>query len=99
MNRRLILSPRAKADIDDIWEYSAENWSPKQADRYLTGLDGVLNLLCDQPGLARLMREFQPPVRMHLYRSHSIFYRSDATTMIVVRILYARSDWRALLSD
>jgi plasmid stabilization system protein ParE len=47
VKRRLILSPRGKTDIDDIWEYSAETWSPAQADRYLTGLDDVLHLLCD----------------------------------------------------
>lgn len=29
-----ILSPAAQADIDRIWDYTADNWSIPQADRY-----------------------------------------------------------------
>ena len=99
MNRRLILSQRARADIDEIWEFSAAHWTPAQADRYLTGLDDIMHLLCQEPGLARLRHEFHPPVRMHPYKSHVIMYRSDVATMDVIRILHARSDWRAYLAE
>ena len=99
MTHRLILSPRAKADIDDIWEYSAVTWSADQADRYLTGIENVLQLICLQPGLARLRKVFRPPFRMHSYRSHAIFFQNDAATVHVVRILHARSDWKSLLSE
>jgi toxin ParE1/3/4 len=32
---RYFLSPRAQADIDAIWDYTADRWSEKQADRYI----------------------------------------------------------------
>ena len=99
MNLRLLLSRRAKADIDEIWEFSAATWSPAQADRYLTGLDDILRLLCRQPALARLRREFDPPIRMHPYRSHVILYRDDAATIDVIRILHANADWQMLFAE
>ena len=99
MTLRLILSRRARADIDDIWEYSAATWSPAQADRYLTGLEHILHLLCHEPDLGRLRQEFQPPVRLHPYRAHLIFYQSDAATVDVIRVLNARSDWHSVIAE
>ena len=32
--KALSFSPRAEVDIDGIWDYSADNWGPDQADRY-----------------------------------------------------------------
>lgn len=29
------LTPKAEADLEDIWFYTAESWSPAQADRYI----------------------------------------------------------------
>ena len=99
MTHRLILSRRAMADIDDIWEYSAATWSPMQADRYLSGLEGILRLLCHEPGLGRQRREFRPPVKLYPYRSHLIFYQSDVESVDVIRVLHARSDWQSVIAE
>ena len=32
--KTLTFSPAAAADIENIWDYSAEHWGPDQADRY-----------------------------------------------------------------
>ena len=32
--KALAFSPAAESDIDSIWDYSADNWGPDQADRY-----------------------------------------------------------------
>lgn len=32
--KALTLSPAAEADLDHIWDHSAEHWGPDQADRY-----------------------------------------------------------------
>ena len=76
MTRHLVLSPKAARDVDDIWNYSARTWSVALADRYINGLRDLLRLLCDTPGLARLRRDVDPPVRLHPYRSHVVIFRS-----------------------
>ena len=32
---RLIFAPAAQADIDSIYDYTAERWGPDQAERYV----------------------------------------------------------------
>lgn len=31
--KSLVFSPAAQADIDGIWDYSADNWGPDQGSR------------------------------------------------------------------
>lgn len=39
------LTPQARADLDDIWTYTARTWSPGQADRYIAGLAAASGLI------------------------------------------------------
>ena len=32
---RFILSPAAKADLDNIWDYTIKEWGQTQTERYL----------------------------------------------------------------
>ena len=94
----LRLTPRAEADLEEVWLYGASEWSADQADRYVDGLVSVLNLLCDMPGIARERTEFYPPVRIHPSGSHLVIYRlDDGGFLDVVRILGGRQDWHRLL--
>ena len=99
MTLRLVLSPDAARDVDDIWDYSARTWSVALADRYINGLRDLLRLLCDTPGLARLRRDVDPPVRLYPYRSHVVIFRSDPPLLDVLRVLHARADWRARMLE
>jgi toxin ParE1/3/4 len=49
--RRLILSPRARGDIEDIWNYTTERWSRAQAEFYLRGLERSMKMLVADPHL------------------------------------------------
>jgi plasmid stabilization system protein ParE len=42
-----ILSPAAQADIDAIWDYTADNWSIAQADLYFVFriVDGYVDVI------------------------------------------------------
>jgi toxin ParE1/3/4 len=52
-----------------------------------------LNLIGDNPHIARERMEFNPPVRLHAYRAHMIVYLADDHGVLIVRILYGRQDW------
>jgi hypothetical protein len=34
MTGHFVLSPRAQADLDDIWDYTADRWGLDQAETY-----------------------------------------------------------------
>lgn len=99
MTRALALRPRAQQDLNDIWTYTAEQWSTAQAATYLTGLDAALQLLCDYPEMARLRAELSPPVRLYRYRAHLIVYLSDDATLDVLRVVHSRANWAAFLAE
>lgn len=43
--KALFLSPAAQADMAGIWQYSAANWGPDQADRYTDEIRGTCQAL------------------------------------------------------
>ncbi|MEB3419070.1 type II toxin-antitoxin system RelE/ParE family toxin [Salipiger marinus] len=91
------LRPRAQADLEDIWRFGAETWSPEQADRYLDGLLAAFGLLREMPLIARERDEFSPPVRIHPTGPHLVIYRIADRHLDVLRVLGGRQDWHRLL--
>ena len=91
------LLPSAAADLDAIWDYTADTWSVDQAESYLSGIEHTLELLVAHPELGPEHQEINPPVRLHPHRSHLIIYRLEAEFVIVLRIGHMRQHWRALL--
>lgn len=94
---RYRLTPRALADLDDIWRFSAETWSIEQADRYLDDLVRVFGMIAAMPALARERRDFSPPVRIHVYQSHLIVYIETDGRIHILRLLGERQDWLSIL--
>ncbi len=99
MSLAVSFSLKAKADLDEIWDYTCRRWSRDQANSYLTGLRRTLDLLAEQPQIARLRRDMIPPVRVHPYRSHLLVFTADDTMLEVIRVVHARSDWSALSGE
>ena len=93
------LSPAAQSDLSGIWDYTAEMWSPDQANAYLRGLGEKLEALCSHPEIARERTEIDPPVRLHPYRSHLIIYRIADDHLAIIRVVHNRQHWQALLNE
>ena len=68
------LTRRAKADIKEIYRYTAENFGALQAALYLGGLDYAFDLLTDNPWIGI---QFSAQVRRYTYKHHYVFYRVD----------------------
>ncbi|MBX9909787.1 MAG: type II toxin-antitoxin system RelE/ParE family toxin [Beijerinckiaceae bacterium] len=94
---RYRLTPRALADLDDIWRFSAEIWSTAQADRYVDTLADLFETIATMPTLARERAEFTPPVRIHAHEAHVIVYTTAADHVVILRLLGGRQDWVSIL--
>ena len=92
------LTPKAEADLEVIWRYSAETWSANQADTYINTLIRTIETIVTMPTIARERLEFDPPVRIHPSAEHLIIYYIDTDSIHIVRILGGRQNWRALLA-
>lgn len=96
-SRGYAIAPEALRDIEGIWAYGAETWSPDQADRYLDELVQAFDRVARSPTLFRERLEFTPPVRIYPYRSHLIVYLGSEGQGTILRILGGRQDWQAIL--
>ncbi len=88
-----VLSPLARADIDEIWNYTANHWSDAQAERYLRVIENAIKMAASNPKRGRACHEF----RMGYFRlsagSHILFYRIVGDKIDVVRILHQSMDF------
>jgi toxin ParE1/3/4 len=91
------LTPKAEDDLEAIWRYSAETWSPGQADIYIDTLIATIETIVAMPTLARERVDFNPPVRIHPAAEHLIIYCIEGDILLVIRILGGRQNWRAML--
>jgi toxin ParE1/3/4 len=51
--RQVRLSPKARADLDVIWDFTAQRWGLDQAEVYVHGLGETMKLLAASPHLGR----------------------------------------------
>jgi toxin ParE1/3/4 len=84
---------RADQDIIDIYLRGCMEFGRAQAEGYHEGLAATLRLIGDVPYIARERAEFDPPIRLHPYRSHMIAYLVDDAGVLIVRILHGRQAW------
>lgn len=92
------LTPRGEEDLEDIWRYTAENWSVAQADRYTDALAAAFDTIRRMPEIARERTEFTPPVRLHPSAQHVIVYRIQDDHVEIIRVLGGKQDWLAMLN-
>lgn len=86
-----LLSPLARSDLEDIWRYTFEKWSPEQADRYHGVIMTAILALADGSisGSRTNVRESYFKLRAG---SHILFYRIAGTDLEIMRILHQRMD-------
>jgi toxin ParE1/3/4 len=90
---RYILSPRAKADLDEIWDFTVRTWGEQQAEDYIRLLVGAIETVAENPRKGRACGEIRKDYRKYLAGSHMIFFRKIKSGIDVVRILHGRMDF------
>ena len=88
-----ILSPRALADLDDIWDYSVQRWGEGQAETYVGNIRTALDNLVEHPQRRRACNDIRSGYFKVAVGSHVIFYRVADTSLDVKRILHQRMDF------
>lgn len=87
-----VLSPLARDDLDQIWDYTAQRWDETQAEAYLRMIQAAIDAVAANPKLGRPYDEVRSGYRCHRAGSHLIFYREAADAIDVVRVLHERMD-------
>ncbi len=84
-------SPAAISDLNGIWDYTAEEWGPDQADRYTDGIrDTCLSLARGEQRGRRV--DVRDGYFKYAVGRHFVFFRMNGTGIVVVRILHQSMD-------
>ena len=89
---QLRLTPKARADLDAIWDYTVKHWGVEQAEAYLLSLGETMKLLANQPGLGRNIDDIREGCSKFPAASHIFVYRSQPGITEIVRILHKSMD-------
>ena len=93
MKGRFVLTPRAHADLDEIWDYTADRWGLERAETYIRQLWKDNRTIADSPSLGRECPEVRPGYSKYPSGSHVLFYRLTDDGIEVGRILHERMDY------
>ncbi|NET61539.1 MAG: type II toxin-antitoxin system RelE/ParE family toxin [Symploca sp. SIO2E6] len=92
---RFKLSQQAAQDIEDIWNYLAQE-NPQVADHILDQLRERFFLLIKFPELGRVRSDLAPAVRGFPVGNYIIFYLSLEQGIEIVRVLHGSRDLRQI---
>jgi toxin ParE1/3/4 len=89
--KALAFSPAAESDIDSIWDYSADNWGPDQADRYTDEIRDACHALASGSKQGRVVN-VRPGYLKALTGSHVVYFRDQGDRLEIVRVLHSKQD-------
>jgi toxin ParE1/3/4 len=96
----VILRQKAIDDLNDIWDYTFEQWSEHQADTYYTAIRDAFREMGENPQVGKEYTEIGKNLFGIKSGRHIIFYRLPANKEIeVIRILYERMDLKNRLGE
>lgn len=86
------LTPSAKSDLIEIWDYTVRTWGEQHAEKYLQDIEDTLNELAASPGLGRQRPEIAPGYFSFPARKHIIFYLNSGHHIDIIGILHGKMD-------
>lgn len=96
---QLHLTQRALADLQQILEYSAQQWGRRVADDYITGMEAALNRIRENPELLRAEPALHPALTFYRVQKHLLVCDSQDRSIIVLTVIHATMDIPSRLAD
>ena len=97
---KVVIRQKAIDDLNNIWDYTFERWSVKQADKYYTTIKLACNLIGENPNTGRKYNGIDESILGIKSGNHIIFYKQISEKRIeVVRILHERMDLKNRLLE
>lgn len=95
-----IISEKALEDLNNIWVYTAENWSVEQANRYYNLIVDEIEYVSVNFDETKDFSNIRKNYKFSKVKSHLVFYKkTENTEMEVVRILHERMDLKNRIND
>jgi toxin ParE1/3/4 len=89
--KRIAFSPASIADLNGIWDYSANHWGPDRADLYINEIRDACNGIASGQRYGRHVDARSGYLRISA-GSHVVYYQARGDVMNVIRVLHSRMD-------
>jgi toxin ParE1/3/4 len=97
---KYFLTHKAVEDLSEIWEYTYEVWSEKQADKYYALLIDFCNEIAKNPKIGKTYAEIGIQILGYRAGQHIIFYQvSNSNNIEILRILHGRMDLKSRMQE
>ena len=94
------LTNKAVEDLNGIWNYTVNNWSEPQADKYYQMLLNRCQDIADSPKIGKNYNGITSDLFGLKVNHHVIFYRIISADYIeITRILHGRMDLKARIKE
>ncbi|WP_075351835.1 type II toxin-antitoxin system RelE/ParE family toxin [Algoriphagus marinus] len=91
---------KAVTDLSSIWEYTCQNWSETQADRYYETLISACEEIANNQGIGKNYEGIADKLFGMKTSQHIIFYRIlDNTHVEITRILHGSMDLKNRIKE
>jgi toxin ParE1/3/4 len=94
--RNIRIAEMAGEDLEDIWEYVAQN-NPEAARRLIKEITGKFKLLRDHPQVGREQNTLLGWLRSFPVKNYIILYRPFENGIEVLRVLHSARDIEKIL--
>jgi toxin ParE1/3/4 len=104
MTLRIVITPRASLDLDELFEYIAQNNSDA-ALRFFDSARQTFSQLARTPGMGSVYEVSNPSLqglrrwKVKGFEKYIIFYRFSDEFLEIIRIIYAGRDIPTILED
>jgi toxin ParE1/3/4 len=87
------LTKKAVDDLADIWNYTYENWSENQANKYYQLLIESIKEIAGNPNIGKNYPEILENLRGFRVGRHIVFFREmQSSRVLIIRILHEQMD-------
>lgn len=95
------ISNEAQNDLENIWLYTFETWSIKQADRYINLILDEIDYLAANPTTGKDYNHVRKGYYRAKVKSHFIFHKINPGENLIeiIRILHEQMDTENRLDD
>lgn len=94
------LSNKAVEDLTNIWNYTYDFWSEKQADEYYEGLISTFQKIAKNPIIGKNYDEIDNSISGYSYKKHIVFYTVlNPDEVEIVRILHSSMDLKNRINE
>ena len=101
VSARYELTPEARADMRDIWNYIAvKNFNPAAADRLWQDIEDACAELAQNPSLGHARRDLTLDRKVLFYRvrdHYLVIYQKDTDPLQIARVLHGARDVKSEL--